>query len=145
MIDPALTAHLEDQSFETRVAFFAELARVRDQDRPAFLKRYHEAWRALVMEFGKRLERQKTEKGKETLAQEVEDVQNAGDAREISARLLGRTIEEGAWWQYLKELAYEHPAAALFVSRQQITPDLEIIMPRFVSGSPLVDALGLAI
>lgn len=143
LITPELSGRLESLPFETRLAFFVELVKQRDPRWAEFVKRYHEAC-ALVTDFGQRLDRQKTERGKESLAEEVQDVQGSGDPRAISAKLLGRTIEDGAWWQYLKELAYEHPAAALFVSRQQITPDVEIIMPRYLSGSPLVDALGLA-
>ena len=143
LITPELSARLEQHPLDTRGAFFVELVHQRDAQWGAFVKRYHEACE-LVLEFGKRLEREKSKKGRETLAQEVQDAQTAGDAREISARLLGRAIPEGAWWQYVKELAYEHPAAALFVARQQITPDLEIIMPRFLSGSPQVSGLGLA-
>ena len=143
LIDAELSARLAERPFEVRVAFLGELVRQRDAGWQDFVKRYREACDH-VLEFGKRLERAKVEKGKESLAQQVEDTQSEGDPREISACLLGRTIENGAWWQYLKELAYVHPAAALFVARQQITPDLEIIMPRYVNGSPLVSELGLA-
>ena len=53
------------------------------------------------------------------LALEIRE-QQSKDPRLISAHLLGRKIENGEWWQYMKELAYEHPAAILFVARQVV-------------------------
>ncbi|MEK7793357.1 MAG: hypothetical protein AAB353_02450, partial [Candidatus Hydrogenedentota bacterium] len=60
----------------------------------------------------------------------------------ITATLLGREISGGAWWQYLKELAYKHPASILFISRQ-IIGDAEILVPRLRKGGKLAEALGL--
>ena len=70
------------------------------------------------------------------------DEQMTTDPSAISALLLGRAIPGGAWWQYMKELAYEHPAAVLFVSRQAIG-ETEIVMPRYRADSTAVRRLGL--
>ena len=59
------------------------------------------------------------------------------------AALLGREIENGEWWQYLKELGYEHPAGVLFIARQ-VVGDTEILMPRLLADSRVPRALGLA-
>ena len=48
------------------------------------------------------------------------------------------------WWQYLKDMAYAHPASALFVARQAVSHDTEIIMPRYRADSQLARRLGLA-
>ena len=56
--------------------------------------------------------------------------------------LRGRVIDDGEWWQYLKELAFLHPAGILFVSRQFIG-EREIIVPLYREGCPVVHALGL--
>ncbi len=143
LADAELTARLDGHSLETRVAFFKELVMQRDPAWGEFVKRYKETC-AILIEYGQRLERQKSENGKATLADELAEAQAAAEPRKVPSSLLGREIEDGAWWQYLKELAYQHPAAALFVARQAVTPDLEIIMPRYAAGSPLVVALGLA-
>lgn len=143
LIDADLTARLDSQPFDTRIAFFKELVLQRDPNWTEFVKRYKETC-AVLIEYGQALERQKSENDAATLASEVAGVQDEHDPRKVPATLLGREIEDGAWWQYLKELAYQHPAAALFVARQAVTPDLEIIMPRFAAGSPLVTALNLA-
>lgn len=142
LIDAELTARLDDKPFETRLAFFKELVLQRDPAWGEFVKRYKETC-AILIEYGQALERQKSEKAGATLAAEVADAQGADEPRKVPASLLGREIEDGAWWQYLKELAYQHPPAALFLARQAVTPDLEIIMPRYAAGSPLVAALGL--
>ncbi len=68
----------------------------------------------------------------------------ARDAHEIPAKLLGRSLDGAEWWQYMKELAYQHPAAALFVARQAITREVEVLLPRRVLNSELFIKLGLA-
>lgn len=142
LVDEELAARLDPHPLDLRVAFLKELVAQLDPEWSVFVQRYRETC-AMLTEYGQRLQRQRTEKGKETLAQELEDLE-AAEPRRVPARLLGREIGNGAWWQYLKELAYEHPPAALFVARQAVSPELEIIMPRFAGGSPLVTALGLA-
>ena len=144
LIDPELAARLEGRSIEVRVAFFKELVLQRDPAWANFVKRYKDAC-ALLIEYGQRLQRQASENaGNAALAKELAEQSGLDEPRKVPANLLGREIEDGAWWQYLKELAYQHPAAALFVARQAVSPDLEIIMPRYAAGSPLVEALGLA-
>jgi len=139
--DAEISGRLEAIDFELASAFLVELIHQSDSEWDAFVARFKEAC-ALVQEHGARLERQKTN-GALNLAEEAADQLVTADPREISAKLLGREIPGGEWWQYLKELAYQHPAAALFVSRQAVSKDLEIIMPRFLQGSPIAERLGL--
>lgn len=143
--DKEAAARLEDRPAEQVAAFLTEWVRQRDSEWETFAKRYREAC-ALVSEFGRRLQRQanRDEGVTEELEVEIEEQQEARDPALISAALLGRSIEQGAWWQYLKELAFAHPAAALFVARQAVSSDLEIIMPRFREDCPLIEPLGLA-
>jgi len=79
--------------------------------------------------------------GRVSLAREIEELVGE-DPHKVPAALLGRTIDDGEWWQYLKELAYTHPASALFVSRQ-IIGETEIVVPRYRGDSPVPSALGL--
>lgn len=62
---------------------------------------------------------------------------------EIPRLLLGRKATPEEWWAYLKELAYLHPASALFLARQMISKEKEIIIPRYDPENPVVMALSL--
>ncbi|MGC8846486.1 MAG: hypothetical protein ACP5QY_11625, partial [Candidatus Hydrogenedens sp.] len=62
---------------------------------------------------------------------------------EIPERLLGRTLNQKDWWAYLRELCYEHPPSALFIARQMIGKEQEIIIPRYDSDNPIIQQLGL--
>lgn len=144
LLNPELAARLESRSQEERLAFLVELVHQIDPAWSEFISRYHDACR-LVEKIGARLQQQSNKVTTDTLAEEIEAQQQEEDPAEIPQILLGRALEDGAWWQYIKELAYAHPAAPLFVVRQFVTKDLEIIMPRYVQESPLVKALGLAL
>lgn len=135
---------LETRPLEVRLEFLAALVQKLDPRWPQFQARYREACE-LVKEQGERLQQaaNQAEGAGNALEREIADQQTRQDPRQISARLLGREIPEGDWWQYLKELAYEHPAAILFVSRQVVSKDVEIIMPRYRKDSPLVRVFGL--
>jgi hypothetical protein len=140
--DSEAAEQLAAKPLDTQVAFLTELVRRMDLDWESFAGRYGEAV-AQTREYNERLEKLSANPGQSpnTLEAEIEE-QLTGDLKELSALLLGRTIPDGEWWQYLKELAFEHPAAVLFVSRQLIG-DKEIIMPRYRPDSPLPKALGL--
>ena len=75
------------------------------------------------------------------LAEEIQELLGE-DPRRIPACLLGRTIEDGQWWQYLKEIALKHPAAVLFVARELVGDD-EILIPCHWSDSEVAQELGL--
>jgi hypothetical protein len=124
------------------VAFLKELIHKRDSDWEGFVPRYREACET-TRRFGERLERSAAEAAdrKSGLAAEIER-ELGEDPRQIPAQILGRVIEDGAWWQYLKELAFRHPAAVLFISRH-VLGDAEILIPRYRADSPVVQALGL--
>src|SRR5690606_15338578 len=98
-----------------------------------------------VAAIGARLEKQANQREQTGLAEEIKAQQQEEDPAEIPRILLGRDIPGGEWWQYITELAYAHPAAVLFVVRQFVSKDLEIIMPRYVNQSPVINTLGLAL
>ena len=134
--DGAAAARLREYPLETRLAFVKELVRRMDPQWDTFVDRYHKAC-TLVLEFADRMQNKST-----SLEDEI-DEQQGHIPTQITEALLGRTIENGEWWQYLKDLAYEHPAAILFITRQRFG-NHEILMPRLRSESGLPAALGLA-
>ena len=144
LLNPEAAARLDQQPLELRLAFVERLVRRQDPDWEAFAARYRDTC-ALVKAYSERFQREanRQEGVEEGLADEIEEQREDYDPGRIPAQLLGRSIEDGEWWQYLKELAYQHPASVLFVTRQAVSKDLEIIMPRYRSGSPLVARLGL--
>ncbi|MBI3119254.1 MAG: hypothetical protein HYZ00_11240 [Candidatus Hydrogenedentes bacterium] len=147
LLSAEAATRLQPRPLEQRLAFIKELVRRRDPDWKQFRERYAQAC-ALVRQFGERLERMARDAsagGKSTLENEIRSQQEQQDPRQVSATLLGREIPNGEWWQYLKDLAYAHPAAVMFVSRQAISKDLEIIMPRYRQDSPLVQTLELIV
>jgi hypothetical protein len=143
LLDANTAARLESRSIETRLSFLAELVKQRDPAWRDFVHRYREAC-GHMREFEARIQHAIAERGgsgRVSLAREIEEMVGE-DPHKIPATLLGRAIEGGEWWQYLKELAYSHPASALFVSRQVIG-ETEIIVPRYRPDSPVTNALGL--
>ncbi|MCX5757679.1 MAG: hypothetical protein NTU83_04075 [Candidatus Hydrogenedentes bacterium] len=138
LMDSSLATRLDNRSDDVRLPFFVELVRRRDPAWDACAKRYREATE-VARGFGARLERRMAESV--GLAEEIEE-QLGEDPRRIPAILLGRTADPGDWWQYLKEIAYEHPAGALFLARQTVG-DCEILVPRYIAESEPAHALGL--
>jgi hypothetical protein len=138
LLAPDTAGALSERSESVRLEFLAELVRRQDAQWAGFLGRYEEA-ATLAAQFGDRL---RASAGSLSLAEEIQR-ELGEDPRRIPATLLGHSIEGGEWWQYLKELAYEHPAAALFVARQAVG-DFEIIVPRRRPDSPVARALGIA-
>jgi hypothetical protein len=145
LLDAQAAARLMDRPEDQLLDFLDELVRQRDAEWPAFVARYKEAC-DLLKEYGEAMKKAQEAGDPDgvSLAEEIRAQQDQRDPAKIPAKLLGREIPDGEWWQYLKELAYEHPAAALFVTRQYVTRDTEIIMPRYVKDSPVVTRLGLA-
>ena len=137
LLDAGPAARLDARPLDTRLEFLAELVHRRDLRWDTFVDRYTEA---VDMMDGvlRQLRRQAAGGG---LAEEIGGLTRE-DPRAITARLLGRTIEGGDWWQYLKELAYEHPPAVLFVSRLAVG-EHEILAPCCRAGSRFTTTLGL--
>ncbi len=140
LADEEISARLKVYPIEKRLKFLTELVSRLDPNWDSFRGRFAEAC-LLTQSFGERLKRI-AEPHAETLEEEIEE-QQGPDPREIMTTLLGREIEDGEWWQYLKQLGYEHPAAVLFIARQ-LVGETEILMPRILSGSSVPSALGLA-
>ncbi len=138
LCDSEAAGRLANVALEKRVDFLKELVITRDPDWHEFVGRYREACERF-QEYGKRI--RELTGGSAALEREVAN-QLGEDPREIMGVLLGRTIEDGVWWQYLKELAYEHPAGILFLARNVIG-ETEVLVPRQRAGSPAVEALGL--
>lgn len=139
LFDGDTAGRVREIPLEQRVALVKELIRQTDPHWEQFVSRYSEACRH-TQEIGQRL-REVGRHEAATLKDEIEE-QQAREPWDITRALLGRDVPGGEWWQYLKELAYEHPAAILFISRQVIG-EHEILMPRLRAGSPLATALGL--
>lgn len=144
LLSPKIASRLEDRPLEVRLQFLAELVSQLDPEWPEFVERYKEACQ-LVATIGAQLQKQANPREQVGLAEEIKALQQEEDPADIPKILLGRAVPGGEWWQYIKELAYEHPAAVLFVVRQFVTKDLEIVMPRYVHKSPVIAALGLAV
>ena len=140
--DADAAARLDAQSMETRLGIFKSLVLQRDPQWDDYVVRYGQACK-IVRDFASRIERANRDKEphQASLVEDIEE-QLGEDPRTITATLLGRTIEDGEWWQYLKELAYQHPAAPLFVARQAIG-EIEILVPRLRGDSPVPHQLGL--
>lgn len=140
LLSPEAAARLQSRSLDNLRAFVLELVRQRDPEWDVFVRQYRHACE-VMRELGENIERKNLEGG--SLADEAAEQQQTRRPEEISETLLGRTIEKGEWWQYMKELAYHHAPAVLFVSRQAISKDLEIVVPRHRSDSVWVRELGL--
>ena len=142
LLEGRAAAQIESRPLPVRLSFLAELVKQRDPSWRDFVHRYREAC-GLMQEFEARIQHAVAERGggRVSLAREIEEMAGE-DPHKIPATLLGRTIEGGEWWQYLKELAYRHPASALFISRQ-IIGETEIIVPRYRGDSPVPGAVGL--
>jgi hypothetical protein len=123
------------QPLETRQSFLKEFIRQLDPGWDAFTTHYKEAC-SKVQAYGDRLQEQSG-----TLSEEIEE-QQGPDPREIMAALLGRDLDSGEWWQYLRELAYEHPAGVLFITRRKVG-EHEILMPLLRAGATMPDSLGI--
>lgn len=140
--DAAAAARLEARPLDLKVAFAKELVRLIDPDWARFAQRYREASR-MVREGGQRFARTDAQVAGtvKTLADEIEETFGE-DPRTVSAQLLGRTIPDGEWWQYLKDLAYAHPAAPLFAARL-LVGEIEILTPCHRPDSQMALALDL--
>jgi hypothetical protein len=143
LLDAEAAARLDDQPLDVRLEFLAALNARRDTEWQAFAARFKEAF-ALAREVNTRLQALAQERATSgaDLAREVAQ-QECDDLWRIPALLLGRRIPDGAWWQYLKELAYRHPAAVLFVARR-LVGETEILVPMFREDSPVAHALGIS-
>jgi hypothetical protein len=142
LLDAEAAARLENRPMDVRVEFLRQLVLARDPEWGTFTKRYRESCRMLE-QFSDRV-RNCAEQGQPPSSIMVEEIeaQLGQDPIGITVHLMGRTIEGGEWWQYLKELAYEHPASVLFIARQAIG-EFEILVPRLRADSPVPAVLGL--
>jgi hypothetical protein len=115
LLNGEAAARLESRPVEIRVAFLKELVTQGDPEWTQFTERYREAC-AIRERFDKRIQRAISdlieEGSRGVLLDEIEDALGE-DPRLMATALLGRTIPDGEWWQYLKDLAYKHPASSL--------------------------------
>ena len=144
LLDAEAAARVGKRPLSERIDFVATWVRETDPEWDAFTTRYDEAIE-MASEFSRRVQQEANRwEGVEGGAGEALGQEElARDAHEIPARLLGRRLDGAEWWQYMKELSYQHPAAALFVARQAVTRDLEVLVPRRVLDSELYKKLGL--
>lgn len=143
--DDTAAARIAERPLDTQVEFLITLIHAQDPEWAAFAERYHEAC-AIAQHLQEALEqrrKQEEDMAAARMTEAISDDAAVENAILIPQTLLGRVIDKGEWWQYLKELAYLHPAAALFVARQAVNMDFEIIVPRLRKDSPLPGRLGL--
>lgn len=140
LYDGQAAGRLTDRPTQQRVAFLQELVRQRDPEWEEFAARYN---KALAMRDALAAQLRKSAEAGDAsrLLQEIE-AQQSDDPAAIQAHLLDREIPGGEWWQYIKELAYEHPASVLFVARR-VVGDQELLLPEVRRTSPVVSALAL--
>jgi len=142
LLDPEAAARLDSRPMEMKLAFLKELVHQRDPEWEDFLTRLREADVA-ARELAQRLEQMHAASAlAEEINAEMASTDGANDPGRIPALLLGHGLEDGEWWQYLKELVHKHPAAALLVARQAVG-DFEILVPGYAAESPVARALGL--
>jgi hypothetical protein len=141
LLDAEAAARLDSRSMEVRLAFLKELARQRDPEWESFVPRLRETGDAADDLLNRLRERYSAPSFAEEMDNRV-DFADEDDPRRIPAMLLGYSIEDGEWWQYLKELVYRHPAAALLVARQAVG-EIEVILPRYAQDSPVIHAFGV--
>jgi hypothetical protein len=144
LLDPALAARLAHKPLDLLASFLAAFIRQRDPRWDDFVGRYREAC-DMVNAMAERLKQQEQQGagGDGQLRAEVAAQEADFSPREVPAKLLGRAIEPGEWWQYMKDLSYQHPAAVLFVTRQVVAKDQEVLLPRYFRGAALGQRLGL--
>jgi hypothetical protein len=135
---------LETRPLETRRAFLVELVKQCDPNWDAFTEQYREACTKMKA-LAERLDQaaKRAPDAEPTWEEEMGDDADADKPEAIAGILLGYGLEDGEWWQYMKEMAFLHPPAILFVSRQAISKDVEIITPRYRSDAQLPTLLNL--
>lgn len=142
LLDREAAGRLSSRPLEERLAFLDVLIRAMDSQWDDFTGRYHEAI-TLTDAVRGALERANDPAGK-GLEEELKGEVDEEEFWKIPECMLGRAIGAAEWWQYVKELAYEHPAAILFIKRQVVSEGLEIVIPILPASSPLAQRLGLA-
>jgi len=142
LLDAQVAGRLKERPLDVRLAFLGKLVEHRDPNWRDFVHRYREA-RKMAEDMERRFGHTDPDRADSSpsLAEEIAE-QEGDDPSAVSAHLLGRSIPQGEWWQYLKELAFEHPPAALFVARQ-IVGETEILVPRCRADSPVPKELRL--
>ncbi len=140
------SGRFEQVAPETLLSFTAALIRALDQD-----------WQEFVITFKKVLELTTAHEALfsklnafsaealEVLSEELVNTELLSELRRISGLLAGVHGESHEWWYYIKAMAYHHPGAALFVSRQRLSAKEEIVIPRVRQDSRLAQELGLLV
>ncbi len=142
LLSPSAAARLANRPLSVQVDFLVELVHQRDPRWQAFAERYRKAL-DYMEEFRERIQSTINRKGGQPmdLADEIAEILGE-DPMKTPAMLLGWSIDQGEWWQYLKELAFVHPPAPLFLARQLIG-ETEIIVPMLRADSPIPARLNL--
>lgn len=139
--DAEAIARLREHPVDLRTKFAVELVRQVDSEWGEFEERYAAAC-VLTRTIGEALLRKDRQAKSVSLEEEIAEQQTEEAPEDVMATLLGRKLEPGEWWEYLKEIALTHPAAIFFISRQ-LVGDREVLLPRYRADSKLVEALGL--
>ncbi len=136
--------HLETMPAETILPFTAVLIQSLDQDWQRFAAAFREAMECASAHEAlfKKLNTY-TADALEVLAEELVAPELLEELKQIPALLTGVSSETREWWDYIKILAYHHPGACLFVSRQRLSAKEEILIPRVRPDSILARKLNL--
>lgn len=129
---------------ETLISFTAALIRALDVDWTAFTTAFKQAERLAAAHqplFDKM--NSYAPDVLEVLAEEVVSEPLLPELRSIPALLSNAAGENREWWHYVKVIAFHHPGAALFLARQRLSANEEIIVPRYREDSALAKLLGL--
>ncbi|MBI2424675.1 MAG: hypothetical protein HYV27_17730 [Candidatus Hydrogenedentes bacterium] len=139
LVDPDAVTRITARAPEEQLNFFEHLVKTIDPQWSQFTERYRKVCNNLQQS--------------ETLPPQQQDPNAVGESvgrdeslaklKAIPAELLGREIPNGEWWQYVKELAFQHPASILFLGRHVIDRSNEIVKPFILRDSPVVKRLQL--
>ncbi len=140
---PEHAGKVTTKPIEVQVPFLVELIHLIDPSWEQFIQRVNQAiplLQELYQELKTRIEHIA---GGQLWEDEWDEGLDVEKYMELSAILLGRKLNQKDWWVYLRELSYEHPPSALFVARQMIGKEHEIIVPRYDTNNPIAQQLTL--
>jgi len=139
------SGRLEQAAPETRIQFTAALIRGLDHDWAAFAEVFRKAAQ-LTANYQPVFDKLNAFRPDiiEVLAEPPLDPAILPELRTIPQMLSRASAANHEWWHYIKTMAYHHPGAALFVSRQRLSATEEIVVPRIRPDSALAKALELA-
>lgn len=136
--EPEMAARLKEHPLDLRIAFLKQLIADIDSGWSAFVERYRQAVE-MQTQWAHRVGINEDDPEGITIST-VEADQDSPEC--VTEKLLGRQLQPGEWWQYLKELALVCPTGVLFIARLFVG-GREYLVPRFPTEDALARAVGL--